>query len=98
MTATEALALLERGYRLQKFFPAELCGGAAMLHALSAPLPEVRFCPTGGITPALARDYLALGVVACVGGSWMVPADRLAARDFEAIGGLAREAATLARR
>ena len=97
VTASEILRLLERGYTLQKFFPAELSGGVAQLRALAAPLPEVRFFPTGGITPERASEYLALPCVACLGGSWMVPAALLADGDYEAIGRLSRDAARLAR-
>ncbi len=94
-TASESIALLERGYRLQKFFPAEVLGGVAALRALSAPLPEVRFCPTGGVTAALAAEYLALDTVACVGGSWFVPPSLLAQGDYVAIGDMARQASDL---
>ena len=95
VTASEIIGLQERGYTLTKFFPAELAGGTKMLKALGAPLPEARFFPTGGITPELAKDYLALPNVACIGGSWLTPADLLAARDFSAIAEIARKAATL---
>ncbi len=95
VTASEVMQLLERGYVLQKFFPAEGAGGIAMLKALGAPLPEARFFPTGGITEALARDYLALPNVDCVGGSWIAPPALLAAGDFDAIGRLASAAAAL---
>jgi len=91
-TASEMIVLLEQGYRLQKFFPAELCGGIRKIRALSAPLPEVRFFPTGGISAALAPEYLAVEAVACIGGSWFVDAGHLAARNFQAIGKLARGA------
>lgn len=94
-TASEMLKLLEHGYTLQKFFPAELAGGVPYLKALSAPLPEIRFVPTGGITIDNAADYLALPCVAAIGGSWVAPQDLLAAGDFAGIGGLARAAATL---
>ncbi|WP_405231867.1 bifunctional 4-hydroxy-2-oxoglutarate aldolase/2-dehydro-3-deoxy-phosphogluconate aldolase [Lentisalinibacter salinarum] len=94
-TASEVMRLLERGYVLQKFFPAEGAGGTAMLKAWGAPIPEARFFPTGGITEALARDYLALPNVACVGGSWIAPPALLAAGDFDAIGRLASAAAAL---
>lgn len=94
-TASEVMRLLERGYILQKFFPAEGAGGTAMLKALGAPLPEARFFPTGGITEALAREYLALPNVDCVGGSWIAPPALLATGDFEAIGRLASAAAAL---
>ena len=91
-TASEVLSLMEHGYRLQKFFPAQLSGGIAMLKALSAPLPEVRFFPTGGIDADLARDYLDLNCVNCIGGSWFVPSELLADREFGKIGQLAASA------
>lgn len=94
-TASEALALWERGYREIKFFPAEAAGGVAYLRALAGPLPEARFCPTGGITAANARDYLALPNVASVGGTWMVPPEALAARDWSRVTELAAAAAAL---
>ncbi|NEE57396.1 keto-deoxy-phosphogluconate aldolase, partial [Streptomyces sp. SID8455] len=78
-----------------KFFPAEAAGGTAYLKALSAPLPQARFCPTGGISPASAPSYLALPNVACVGGSWMVPGDAIAAKDWDRVARLAAEAAAL---
>jgi 2-dehydro-3-deoxyphosphogluconate aldolase/(4S)-4-hydroxy-2-oxoglutarate aldolase len=96
VTASEVLALREWGYSLVKFFPAELAGGLKMIQALSAPLPETRFFPTGGITPENAPAYLAAPQVACVGGSWLTPKDFLAERDTEQLGQLARAAATLA--
>lgn len=96
VTATEMMRLYAAGYTLQKFFPAELAGGLAVLKAVSAPLPEIRFFPTGGITPALASDYLAFDRVVCLGGSWVAPARLLARHDFAAIGKLALEAAQLA--
>ncbi len=96
VTASEIINLQERGYTLTKFFPAELVGGTKLLKALGAPLPEARFFPTGGITPELAMDYLALPSVTCIGGSWLTPADLLAAGDFRAITRIARETATLA--
>lgn len=95
ITASEMIRLLERGYTLQKFFPAEPAGGLAMIKALHAPLPEVRFFPTGGISVELAPAYLAHPAVACVGGSWFVPAAALAEEDFARIGRLAAEAALL---
>lgn len=97
VTASEVLELQALGYSLIKFFPAELAGGISMLKALGAPLPEACFFPTGGITPARAADYLKLPNVPCLGGTWITPADRLAAGDFESIGRLAREAAEIAR-
>ncbi|MCF2539895.1 bifunctional 4-hydroxy-2-oxoglutarate aldolase/2-dehydro-3-deoxy-phosphogluconate aldolase [Streptomyces sp. FB2] len=96
-TASEVLTLLERGVRELKFFPAEAAGGTAYLKSLYGPLPQVRFCPTGGIGPGSAPDYLALPNVACVGGSWMLPADAVAARDWPRVEALAREAAGLGR-
>lgn len=92
---SEAMALLERGVTALKFFPAEAAGGRPFLSSLAGPLPRVRFCPTGGITPATAPDYLALPNVGCVGGSWLVPADALEAGDWGRIERLAREAAAL---
>ncbi|QIJ62298.1 bifunctional 4-hydroxy-2-oxoglutarate aldolase/2-dehydro-3-deoxy-phosphogluconate aldolase [Streptomyces sp. JB150] len=94
-TTSEVVALLERGVREMKFFPAEAAGGTAYLRSLSGPLPQARFCPTGGIGPGSAPAYLALPNVGCVGGSWMLPADALAARDWARVEHLAREAAAL---
>ncbi|MGW1952095.1 bifunctional 4-hydroxy-2-oxoglutarate aldolase/2-dehydro-3-deoxy-phosphogluconate aldolase [Streptomyces sp. NPDC001920] len=94
-TTSEVVALLERGVREMKFFPAEPAGGTAYLRSLYGPLPQARFCPTGGIGPASAPDYLALPNVGCVGGSWMAPADAVAARDWGRVEALAREAACL---
>lgn len=94
-TASEAMALLERGYSVQKFFPADAAGGTAALRALAGPLPQVGWCPTGGITAGTARDYLSLPNVVCVGGSWLAPAARVAAEDWAGIEVLARAAATL---
>lgn len=92
-TVSEAMALLERGVTEMKFFPARAAGGPAYLASLASPLPRVRFCPTGGIGPDTAEDYLALPNVACVGGSWMLPPDAVRARDRARIERLAREAA-----
>ncbi|MBQ0914129.1 bifunctional 4-hydroxy-2-oxoglutarate aldolase/2-dehydro-3-deoxy-phosphogluconate aldolase [Streptomyces sp. RM99] len=94
-TTSEVVALLERGVREMKFFPAEAAGGTAYLKALAAPLPQARFCPTGGIGPASAPRYLALPNVGCVGGSWMLPKDAVADRDWGRVEALAREAAGL---
>ncbi|CAL9293114.1 bifunctional 4-hydroxy-2-oxoglutarate aldolase/2-dehydro-3-deoxy-phosphogluconate aldolase [Streptomyces sp. SudanB91_2054] len=94
-TTSEVVALLERGVREMKFFPAEAAGGTAYLKALAAPLPQARFCPTGGIGPASAPRYLALPNVGCVGGSWMLPKDAVADRDWGRVEALAREAAKL---
>ncbi|MEE1769837.1 bifunctional 4-hydroxy-2-oxoglutarate aldolase/2-dehydro-3-deoxy-phosphogluconate aldolase [Streptomyces sp. JV185] len=94
-TTSEVVALLERGVTEMKFFPAEAAGGTAYLKALSAPLPQARFCPTGGISLDSAPSYLALPNVGCVGGSWMVPADAVAAKDWARVERLAREASAL---
>jgi len=94
-TASEVVALLERGVRDMKFFPARAAGGTEYLRSLAGPLPQARFCPTGGIGPATAPEYLALPNVGCVGGSWMVPADAVAERDWARIEALARGAAGL---
>jgi 2-dehydro-3-deoxyphosphogluconate aldolase/(4S)-4-hydroxy-2-oxoglutarate aldolase len=81
-TAGEAMTLSEEGFRILKFFPAEPAGGINYLKALGAPLPEIRFCPTGGIGPKNAADYLALPNVICVGGSWVAPKDAIDASDW----------------
>lgn len=94
-TASEVMELLVRGYDMLKFFPAEPAGGAAMLKALSGPLPAATFCPTGGIRPENARSYLALANVACVGGSWVAPTEALRAGDWRRVEALAAEAAAL---
>lgn len=94
-TASEVLRLLERGHREMKFFPAEASGGQAFLRALASPLPEARFCPTGGITLASAPTYLALPNVGCIGGTWVTPADAIAVGDWPRIERLARQASTL---
>ncbi|WP_281982915.1 bifunctional 4-hydroxy-2-oxoglutarate aldolase/2-dehydro-3-deoxy-phosphogluconate aldolase [Thalassorhabdomicrobium marinisediminis] len=96
-TATEAMRLLERGYSTQKFFPAEANGGAPALKAIGAPIPQVRFCPTGGVSLGNARDYLSLPNTLCVGGSWVAPKDKVASGDWDAITALAAEAAALPR-
>jgi 2-dehydro-3-deoxyphosphogluconate aldolase/(4S)-4-hydroxy-2-oxoglutarate aldolase len=96
VTASEMLTLFEQGVLLQKFFPAELAGGAAYLKAVGAPLREVTFMPTGGIGPDNVGSYLSLPNVSCIGGSWLAPGDLLAARDFDGIRALARDAARLA--
>jgi 2-dehydro-3-deoxyphosphogluconate aldolase/(4S)-4-hydroxy-2-oxoglutarate aldolase len=90
-TSSEVLRLLELGYTEMKFFPAEQSGGAAFLRSIGAPLPQARFCPTGGITADTAAAYLALGNVGCVGGSWLTPADAVADRDWARITRLATE-------
>jgi 2-dehydro-3-deoxyphosphogluconate aldolase/(4S)-4-hydroxy-2-oxoglutarate aldolase len=96
-TASEAMRLLERGYSVQKFFPAEANGGAKALKAIGAPIPQVRFCPTGGVSLANAADYLSLANTLCVGGSWVAPGELVQARDWAGITALAAEAAALPR-
>ena len=96
-TATEAMALYERGYDMLKFFPAEASGGAAMLKAIGAPLPQISFCPTGGVSPENAESYLSLPNVICAGGSWVAPRDLVEAGDWSAIKALAQAAAALPR-
>jgi 2-dehydro-3-deoxyphosphogluconate aldolase/(4S)-4-hydroxy-2-oxoglutarate aldolase len=98
ITPSEAMKLMDEGYTIQKFFPAEPAGGIAYLSALASPLPAIRFCPTGGINAANAGTYLALLNVACVGGVWVTPRDAIAAGDWERIGKLARAAAALRKR
>lgn len=97
-TASESMRLLEAGHSVQKFFPAEAAGGAAALAALAAPLPQVSFCPTGGIRADSAAGYLSLPNVLCVGGAWVVPPKLIAAGDWDGIAALARAAAALSRR
>lgn len=92
---TEAMAASLLGYRFVKFFPAEAMGGVPVLKAFASPLPDMIFCPTGGITVDNAPDYLALSNVICVGGSWVVPGDQIAEGAFEVIAELARRAAAL---
>jgi len=94
-TVSEALALAAFGFKALKFFPAEASGGVAFLKSVSAPLPDLRFCPTGGIDMSNAPAYLALPNVFAVGGSWVAPREALASGDFERIAGLARNAAGL---
>jgi len=94
-TATEALRLLERGFSIQKFFPAEASGGVPALKAIGAPMPQVRFCPTGGVSLKNASEYLALPNTICVGGSWVAPKDAVVDHDWARITALAREAAEL---
>lgn len=96
-TASEAMRLLERGYTIQKFFPAEANGGAKALKAIGAPIPQVKFCPTGGVSLANANDYLSLSNTVCVGGSWVAPKDLVLAKDWAGITALAAEAAKLPR-
>lgn len=97
MTPSELLAGLGWGYDTFKLFPAQQAGAIGMLKALGAPFPEVMFCPTGGITRSTAPDFLELPNVACVGGSWVAPADKIRAGDWAGIEQLAKDAASLVR-
>jgi 2-dehydro-3-deoxyphosphogluconate aldolase/(4S)-4-hydroxy-2-oxoglutarate aldolase len=97
-SVSEAMTLAEQGFRLMKFFPADAAGGVAWLKAAAAPLADLRFCPTGGITAENASHYLALANVACVGGSWVAPCAAVSAGDWVAIERLAAAAAALKRR
>jgi 2-dehydro-3-deoxyphosphogluconate aldolase/(4S)-4-hydroxy-2-oxoglutarate aldolase len=94
-TASEVMGLLERGYGCLKFFPAEPAGGATYLKSLASPLPQARFCPTGGIDAERAKTYLALANVVCVGGSWVAPEAAVAAGDWAAVTALAQAAQSL---
>lgn len=94
-TVSEAMRLAERGTTAMKFFPAEPSGGIPYLKAIAGPLPDLRFCPTGGITPETAPRYLALPNVGCVGGSWLAPTNLLAAGQWGQIEALARQSANL---
>lgn len=96
-TASEIMALLEKGYTVQKFFPAEQAGGAGYLKSIGGPIPQVSFCPTGGISLKLAPDYLSLKTILCVGGSWVAPKEALLRGDWAQITRLAGEAAQLGR-
>lgn len=97
-TGSEIMAAQEDGYKELKFFPAMQAGGPAMLKAWGGPFTDVKFCPTGGVTLANAAEFLALPNVACVGGSWLTPADAVAQGDWGRITTLAREASALTRR
>ena len=94
-TPSEIMRLYDRGYNVQKFFPAEVSGGISALKAISAPIPQVKFCPTGGISSKNAKDYLSLENTICVGGSWMAPRELMKAKDWSTIELLASEAANL---
>jgi 2-dehydro-3-deoxyphosphogluconate aldolase/(4S)-4-hydroxy-2-oxoglutarate aldolase len=94
-TASEAMRLLERGYTMLKFFPAEASGGAAALKAIGAPIPQVSFCPTGGVSVSNAHDYLSLSNVICAGGSWVAPKQAVTSGNWQLIESLAREASQL---
>lgn len=94
-SVSEVMRLFECGYRYQKFFPAQAAGGVPMLKSIAGPLAEVRFCPTGGISPDNAADYLALDNVVCVGGSWMAPSALVREKNWAGITRLAKQAAAL---
>lgn len=96
MTPSEVMRARDHGFTLMKLFPAAQAGGIGMLKALGAPLPDVRFCPTGGVSPENLREILALPNVAMAGGSWLTPSDALRQGDWKRIARLAREATTLA--
>src|SRR5690606_15902042 len=96
MTPGEVMRARDQGFTLMKLFPAQQAGGIGMLKALGAPIPDVRFCPTGGVGPENLRDFLALPNVAMAGGSWLTPADALRDGDWARITRLAREATALA--
>jgi len=95
MTPSELISARAAGFRACKLFPAQQAGGIGMLKALAGPFPDHFFCPTGGITAANAREFLALPNVPCVGGSWLAPADAMRSRDWTFIENLARDAAAL---
>lgn len=94
-TGSEIMMAQEDGYTELKFFPALQCGGVAMLKAWQGPFGDVKFCPTGGITPGNAAEFLALSNVACVGGSWLSPAVSIAQGNWEQVTKLAKEAVAL---
>lgn len=94
-TATEAMRLLARGYDMLKFFPAEASGGAPALKAIGAPLPQITFCPTGGVKPENAESYLSLPNVLCAGGSWVAPSALVKAENWDEIEALAKAASQL---
>lgn len=96
-TVSEMMALSEQGYQRLKFFPATAAGGLGFIKSLASPLPDLAFCPTGGITPDTAPDWLALPNIACVGGSWVAPADLITKADFAEITRRARAAASIAK-
>ncbi len=91
-TVSELMSGLNKGYTNFKFFPAAAAGGINMLKSIAGPFPDITFCPTGGISPKNYKDYLALENVACVGGSWLVPAEAVDREDWDKITRLAREA------
>lgn len=94
-TSSEAMRLLARGYDMLKFFPAEASGGAPALKSIGAPLPQISFCPTGGVSPDNALNYLSLANVVCAGGSWVAPKNLVMQERWDDITALARDAAGL---
>ena len=97
MTPSEAMTALAEGFHALKFFPAMPAGGVEMLKAIAGPLPQLRFCPTGGISPATAPDFLAMPNVDCIGGSWLAPRKLIEAEDWDAITALAQQSTRLPR-
>jgi len=91
-TPSEVMRLADKGFEVMKLFPATVVGGVGMLKAIGGPIPQVGFCPTGGVSPANAQEFLALDNVYCVGGSWMLPSDVIAAGDWDKLTELAKEA------
>lgn len=94
-TSSELMTALSAGYKFFKFFPAAIAGGVAALKAMAGPFPDIRFCPTGGISEQSAPSYLALKNVLCVGGSWLAPTELLASRDWDQVQSIAERAAAL---
>lgn len=94
-TPSEVMKLASHGFKFLKFFPAEAAGGTAMLKSIGGPLPQVTFCPTGGISLATAPNYLALSNVICVGGTWMLDKQLIENKDWQAIEALARQASEI---
>lgn len=97
-TPSEAMTVLEHGFHCMKFFPAEAAGGTRMLKAIAGPMPQIKFCPTGGINLANVKDYLALDNVLCVGGTWMLDSAAIRSGDWDKIEVGARAAAGLSAR
>ena len=91
-TPSELMLAMERGFTELKFFPAEAAGGVQTLKAMYGPFPRITFCPTGGISPENYKEYLALGNVACVGGSWLTPSELVMKEDWDSISKLAGKA------
>ncbi len=97
-SVSEVLELRACGYRMTKFFPAHAAGGTQFLRAIAGPVPDMQFCPTGGVSASIAREYLALKNVRCVGGTWLTPLEAVAERRWDRIHTLAREASAMAPR